>query len=44
VKGWEAGGKFAAMEEVVRAKFDHNADLARRLLATEDSLLRALAG
>ena len=39
VKGWEAGGKFAAMEEVVRAKFDHNADLARRLLATEGSLL-----
>jgi hypothetical protein len=39
VKGWEAGGKFAAMEEVVRAKFDQNADLARRLLATEGSLL-----
>jgi predicted NAD-dependent protein-ADP-ribosyltransferase YbiA (DUF1768 family) len=27
------------MEEVVRAKFDHNTDLARRLVGTEGSLL-----
>ena len=39
VEGWAAGGKFAAMEEVVRAKFDHNTDLARRLVGTEGSLL-----
>ncbi|HYB35961.1 MAG TPA: NADAR family protein [Mycobacterium sp.] len=39
VDGWESGGKFTAMEEVVSAKFDHNTDLARRLLATEGSLL-----
>jgi ribA/ribD-fused uncharacterized protein len=39
VEGWNAGGKFLAMEEVVWSKFDHNADLAGRLLATEGSLL-----
>lgn len=38
VEHWESA-KFMAMEEVVSAKFDHNADLARRLIATEGSLL-----
>jgi ribA/ribD-fused uncharacterized protein len=38
VDGWESA-KFTAMEEVVSAKFEHNADLACRLLATEGSLL-----
>jgi ribA/ribD-fused uncharacterized protein len=38
VHGWESG-KFTAMEEVVSAKFAHNADLARLLLATEGSVL-----
>ncbi|BCO35670.1 NADAR family protein [Mycobacterium heckeshornense] len=39
VEGWEAGGKFAAMEEVVTAKFGNNPDLARRLLETQGVLL-----
>jgi ribA/ribD-fused uncharacterized protein len=39
VDGWESGGKFTVMEEVVSAKFGHNPDLARRLLATEGLLL-----
>ncbi len=39
VEGWEAGGKFAAMDEVVRAKFDNNPELAGRLVATQGCLL-----
>jgi ribA/ribD-fused uncharacterized protein len=39
VDGWESGGKFSAMEEVVSAKFDHNPELARLLVATQGSLL-----
>jgi ribA/ribD-fused uncharacterized protein len=39
VDGWEGGGKFSAMEEVVSAKFDHNPELARLLVGTHGSLL-----
>lgn len=39
VDGWESGGKFLAMEEVVSAKFEHNPELAGLLVATQGSLL-----
>jgi ribA/ribD-fused uncharacterized protein len=39
VEGWETGGKFVAMEQVVNAKFDHNPDLAQRLVDTQGVLL-----
>lgn len=38
VDGWESA-KFAAMEAVVHAKFEHNPQLADRLLATHGWLL-----
>jgi ribA/ribD-fused uncharacterized protein len=38
VDNWEAR-RFAAMDEVVAAKFTHNPDLAGKLLATDGSLL-----
>lgn len=38
VAGWD-GAKFSAMHAVVRAKFDHNPELAGRLLATQGLLL-----
>lgn len=38
VDGWESE-KFQVMDEVVTAKFDHNPELARRLVGTQGALL-----